>query len=150
MVWERQRSPHHVPSGSKIGKSKPSKHPLSPNSLYLVEPSSEEPLFHGPLTGTEASHSSSRNTSAPLHGITPVLVPPGSLRTSLSYWCLCTLVTGLRSISFAAYNLNWNSEYLVKGQNWKETVDDSLYFRKLSFIREQDLHIYSQTSFFFF
>lgn len=54
MVWERQRSPH-VPSGSEIGKSKPSNHPLSPNGLYLVEPSSEEPLFHGPLTSTEAS-----------------------------------------------------------------------------------------------
>lgn len=44
------------------------------------------------------------------------------------------------------YIINWDFEYLVEGQNAKETVYDSVFFFIPSFIRDQDLyHLFSDT-----
>lgn len=41
---------------------------------------------------------------------------------------------------YITYIISWDFEYLVEGQNSKETVYDSVYFCTLSFIRDQDLY----------
>lgn len=129
---ERAISSYRTPKGGReAGKSQPSQHGVS----IISTPT------HAPSVGTPA-------TIGDFSGNTPALPAEASYRPRPLQHLRdfpFLLMSSYFSHKFAEYKyityiISWDFEYLVEGQNSKETVYDSVYFCTLSFIRDQDLY----------